>query len=112
MFAAEAVLELKEKYSWIILEMVSPFDGQADRWNEEYRLRHDRLFDEADIVTVISHAYTKSCMFRRNRYLVENADLLLAVYDGLPGGTAMTIGYAREIGVSVYCLTPNVARAG
>jgi nucleoside 2-deoxyribosyltransferase len=54
----------------------------------------------------------KSCMFRRNRYLVENADLLLAVYDGLPGGTAMTVGYAREIGVPVVCLAPDVARAG
>ena len=31
MFAAEAVLELKEKYPWIILEMVSPFDAQADQ---------------------------------------------------------------------------------
>ena len=30
MFAAEAVLELREEYPWIMLEMVSPFDGQAD----------------------------------------------------------------------------------
>ena len=29
MFAAEAVLELREEYPWIMLEMVSPFDGQA-----------------------------------------------------------------------------------
>ena len=32
MFAAEAVLELRKEYPWIMLEMVSPFDGQADRW--------------------------------------------------------------------------------
>ena len=51
MFAAEAVLELQEKYPWIILEMVSPFDAQADRWNDEYRMRHDRLFAAADIMT-------------------------------------------------------------
>ena len=31
-FAAEIVVELKEKYPWIILEMVSPFDGQAAKW--------------------------------------------------------------------------------
>ena len=105
-WAAEAVLELKEKYPWIILEMVSPFDGQAERWSTEYKMRHDRLFDQADIVTVISHVYSKSCLFRRNRYLVDNADLLLAVYDGMPGGTAMTVGYAREIGVAVECIRP------
>ena len=106
-WAAEAVLDLKAKYPWIVLEMVSPFDGQADRWSAECKARHDRLFDEADIVTVISHAYTKSCLFRRNRYMVENADLLLAVYDGQPGGTAMTVGYAREIGVAVECIMPK-----
>lgn len=105
-WAAEAVLELKEKYPWIILEMVSPFDSQADRWNAEYKARHDRLFDEADIVTVISHTYTKSCLFRRNRYLVDNADLLLAVYDGLPGGTAMTCEYARQMGVPIRLIMP------
>ena len=68
MFAAEAVLELKDTFPWIVLEMVSPFDAQADRWNAEYRMRNDRLFGEADIVTATGHAYTKACMFRRNRY--------------------------------------------
>ena len=63
LFAAEAVLELQEKYPWIILEMVSPFDAQADRWNDEYRMRHDRLFASADVVTATGHEYTKACMF-------------------------------------------------
>jgi uncharacterized phage-like protein YoqJ len=109
MFAAEAVLELKEKYPWIVLEMVSPFDAQAARWNDEYRMRHDRLFASADIVTATGHEYTKACMFRRNRYLVENADLLLAAYDGQPGGTAMTVQYAIDVGIQVELLPPTSA---
>ena len=32
--AAEAVLELRETYPWIRLEMVSPWDGQANRWSD------------------------------------------------------------------------------
>ena len=110
LFAAEAVLELQEKYPWIILEMVSPFDAQAARWNDEYRMRHDRLFAAADIVTATGHEYTKACMFRRNRYMVANADLLLAAYDGQPGGTAMTCEYAREVGVPIRLIMP-LARA-
>jgi uncharacterized phage-like protein YoqJ len=110
MFAAEAVLELKEKYPWIILEMVSPFDAQADRWNDENRMRHDRLFASADIVTATGHEYTKACMFRRNRYMVNNADLLLAAYDGQPGGTAMTCEYARESGIPIQMIM-SLARA-
>ena len=109
MFAAEAVVDLKEMYPWIILEMVSPFDAQADRWNDEYRMRHDQLFTSADIVTATGHEYTKACMFRRNRYLVENADLLLAAYDGQPGGTAMTVQYAIDVGIQVELLPPTCA---
>ena len=101
LFAAEAVLELQQKYPWIILEMVSPFDAQAAKWARAYQLRRDRLFAAADIVTATGHAYTKGCMFRRNRYLVDNADLLLAAYTGQPGGTAMTVDYARKSGIQV-----------
>ena len=111
MFAAEAVLELQGKYPWIILEMVSPFDAQAARWNDEYRMRHDRLFAAADIVTATGHEYTKTCMFRRNRYMVDNADLLLATYDGQPGGTAMTVEYACEMGVLIRMIMPGAHAA-
>jgi len=105
-FAAEAVLELKEHYSIITLEMVSPFDGQADRWNRAYQARHDELFELADVVTVISHAYTRNCMFQRNRYLVTNADILVAAYDGQEGGTKMTVELARREGVQVLLVPP------
>lgn len=106
-FAAEIVVELKEKYPWIVLEMVSPFDGQAAKWPIGSRLRLAELYDAADIVTSISHEYTKGCIFQRNRYLVENSDLLLAAYDGKPGGTAMTCDYAEEMGVPVRRIMPG-----
>ena len=108
MYAAEIVQELKTQYPGIILEMVSPFDEQAAKWLPQYQRRHDTLFDQADIVTAIGHEYTKSCMFNRNRYLVNNADMLLAAYDGQPGGTEMTIRYARQQGIQVCCIRPVV----
>lgn len=111
MFAAEAVVELRKKHPEVILEMVSPFDDQASKWPEEYRARHDLLFELADITTATSHVYTKSAMFIRNRYLVNNADLLLAAYDGQPGGTAMTIGYAKANGVIVQIIQPVLPAA-
>ena len=88
--------------------MVSPFDGQADKRQTEYRERHDRLFSQTDLVTVTGHEYTKSCMFNRNRYLVNNADMLLAAFDGQPGGTEMTIQYARQQGIRVCCIKPLI----
>lgn len=106
MYAAEAVIDLKQKYPWIILEMVSPFDAQASKWESEYQARHKRLFDEADITTATGHEYTRGSMFRRNHYLVDNADVLLAAYDGQPGGTAMTCEYARQTGIPVIQIPP------
>lgn len=106
MYAAEIVLELKKDYPEILLEMVSPFDDQAAKWAPQYQRRHNLLFKMADIVTATGHAYTKSCMFVRNRYLVNNAYLLLAAYDGQPGGTQMTVQYAKKMGIQVCCIKP------
>ena len=105
---AEALIELKEKYPWVILEMVSPFDAQAEKWTPEQRARHDRLFELADITTATGHAYDRGCMFRRNRYLIDNADLLLAAYDGQPGGTAMTCELAERYHVPVMKIKPTL----
>ena len=119
MYAAEAVLDLKAVYPFIRLILVLPCRDQTRGWAEEdvkryhakwapeYRQRHDALFDKADIVTATGHQYTKSCMFARNRYLVDNADMLLAAYDGQPGGTQMTVQYARQMGIQV-CMIPPV----
>lgn len=110
MYAAEIVLELRQQYPWIGLEMVIPFDAQPDNWNELYKARYGVLLEEADIVTFTSHAYTKGALFQRNRYLVDNADLLLAAYDGKPGGTQMTCNYARKIGIQVCEIRPVLDR--
>ena len=67
---------------------------------------HKRFFAAADIVTATGHAYTKSALFRRNLYLVDNADLLLTAYDGQPGGMVMTVAYAQQHGILVRCIRP------
>ena len=106
MMAAEMVLSLREKYPWIRLIMVLPFDGQADKWSEEQRERWLSVIEASDRVVHISHGYDRGVFYRRNHYLVENADLLLAACDGQPGGTADTVAYARRHGVRVARLNP------
>lgn len=106
LMAAEMVLSLREKYPWVRLVMVIPFDGQADRWPEAARQRWRRAIETSDRVVHISHQYDRGVFFRRNHYLVEHADLLLAAYDGQSGGTAGTVAYARRHGVRVARLRP------
>lgn len=110
-WGGEAVRKIQRTNPIVTLEMVSPFDAQAERWSEEYRARRKALIDAADMVTVISNEYTPTCIFMRNRYLVVNADLLIAAYDGQEGGTRMTINLAYREGVPVLTLPPqNVGR--
>lgn len=45
----------------------------------------------------VSREYSVDCMLERNRYLVDHAACLLAVYNGeRRGGTAMTVRYAQR----------------
>ena len=104
--ASEMVLSLREKYPWVRLIMVIPFDGQADKWSREQRGRWLEIIEASDRVIRISHEYDKGVFFKRNHYLVENADLLLAAFDGQPGGTAGTVAYAKRHGVHVVRIPP------
>ena len=56
----------------------------------------------------VSREYSKGCMLERNRYLVDHAACLLAVYNGeWRGGTAMTVRYARKLEQKIIVLNPN-----
>ena len=46
-------------------------------------------------------------MQRRNRYLIDHADCLIAVYDGQPGGTRYTVEYAQKKGLYIMIIDPN-----
>ena len=106
LMAARIVLSLREKYPWVRLVMVIPFDGQADKWSREQRGRWLEIIEASDRVIHLSHSYDKGVFFRRNHYMVDHADLLLAAYDGQPGGTASTIAYAKRHGVRVKYIPP------
>ena len=106
LMAAEAVLDLRGEFPDVTLEMALPYAGQSEKWPESARRRWKKCLDEADMVTVLSETYTKSCFFTRNRYLVQQADILLACYDGQEGGTKMTVEYAKRCGCPVWLLPP------
>ncbi len=90
------------------LYLVLPCEGQADRWSASARELYLSILDQADDVIYVSREYSKNCMFRRNRYLVNHANYLLAVYNGEQrGGTAMTVRYARKLEREVIIIDPT-----
>ena len=70
--------------------------------------RYFSILEQADKVVYVSREYRKDCMLERNRYLVDYAACLLAVYNGeWRGGTAMTVRYARKLGRDIFILDPR-----
>lgn len=108
-WAALAVLALKKGNPALKLHCVLPCEGQADRWSASARERYFSVLEQADEVVYVSREYSTDCMLERNRYLVDHAASLLAVYNGeRRGGTAMTVRYARRLGREVIILVPSI----
>ena len=104
MFFAEAVLRLQKEHPEITLEAAVPCGSQPDRWTKAQRERYNRLLDSCSEVRVLQLSYTPDCMQKRNQYMVDRASLLLACYDGRPGGTMSTILYAQRQGLKTIII--------
>lgn len=101
MYFCEAVLSLRAEHADVTIEAAIPWDGQSSAWSEALRRRYDRLVTECDYHTLVCHSYAPDCLMRRNRYMVDNATVLIAAYGGKPGGTMNTLLYAMRQGVEV-----------
>lgn len=94
MYFGEAVVALRSERGDVTLEAAIPFEGQSTKWAPSLRRRYFRLAEECDYQTVLHHDYTADCMMDRNRYMVDHAGVLVAVYNGSSGGTQATMLYA------------------
>ena len=103
---AEAALALRERRPELTVEGAVPCPAQADRWPSDQRQRRRNILDRCDLETVTQQNYDRFCMFRRDRYMVDRAAAILAVFDGTPGGTQYTLNYAMEKKLEIILLDP------
>lgn len=104
LYFCECILALRNACPEVTLEAAIPCPTQAGAWPLDQRERYARLVAACDYETMISARYTSACMHRRDRYMVDHASLLIAAYDGTPGGTQYTVAYAMRRGVTVVDL--------
>ncbi len=93
---AEAILECGGT-----VEVIVPFEGYDDEFDEEGRATYHRLLARASVAeTLRGDASHEESYLRAGERVVDLSDLLIAVWDGKPaaglGGTADIVGYARE----------------
>ena len=109
LYFCEAVLALRERLPGVTVEAAIPCPSQDAGWPPDQRARYRRLIGACDFETLVSAAYTSSCMQRRDRYMVDHASLLIAAFDGTPGGTRYTMEYAIRRGISIVDLPLTVS---
>ena len=106
-WSALAVLSLREKNPAIKLHCILPCTAQAEKWSASSRELYRSILERADSVVYVSRDYHKNCMLDRNRFLVEHASILLAVYNGVRrSGTGATVNYARKMGREIIVIDP------
>jgi len=95
---AEAARDLRIPYIAAI-----PFDGQELAWPATAQRRYRELLRDASlIVTVGSRGNTSQAFKARNIYMIDRADTIIALYDGVPrGGTFHAVMYAKTQGKRV-----------
>ncbi|MBO4262238.1 MAG: DUF1273 family protein [Clostridia bacterium] len=89
--AAKTVVALKEEYPTIKLVLVLPY-----RKGGKYE-----YVGKADGVEYVAEDYYRGCMFVRDRLLADMSAYCVCYLTEKRGGTAFTVGYAKNSGLTV-----------
>ncbi len=100
-YAAQIVYDEKKNFPHIVLEGAAPYRGRLNSKDPETRA----IIGVCDKIFVVSEKYAKGCFQKRNEFMVDNSDKVIAVYDKRKkGGTRNTIKYAEKSGKDIFVL--------
>ena len=99
--------KLRDQGYDIIIEVAVPFKNQPIKWNIESQELYNKQLLAADIITYVDTldmyrtnipdgCFDRNKLMNRNKYMIDNSDVLIAVWDGSPSGTKHAIDYAKE----------------
>ena len=105
--AAEIVLSLKDVVPDRNLQLWAavPYDRQSLSWSPKDKARYDVILKKADKIEYVSHNYYNGCLLKRNRYMVDKADYVVAYITHGWGGAAQTLEYAKQKKKSIIYYT-------
>ncbi len=107
LLCGELVLEIRKEFD-VHLFCAIPCKNQCCGWSGADVEAYNRLLSAASGVTYItSDNYSNGCMMKRNRFLVDTSQYVLAVYDGQRGGTMSTINYAKKKKRTIIIINPT-----
>lgn len=104
LIASDIIIKLKNQNCNIHHHAVYPFATQSNSYSPYWKNLFMKVLTNSDSNTVLNKSYVKGCYHQRNKYLIDNSSILIAVFDGdYKSGTGQTIKYAlkREIEVRI-----------
>jgi len=109
MLAAEMVIRQRHKYNFhISLEAAIPYKNQYQIWPKTQQMRYHTILKVCDNVNILygdKHVSWK--LQKRNEYMVDNSDFLIAMWDGTEhGGTYNCFKYAEKIRRPTFRIEP------
>lgn len=101
-------LKLKQSNPDLIVECAIPCRNHSSQWLKESVAIYNDILSRADITTLVTDApYSSHLMQKRNEYMVDNCDLLIAIWDGTSGGTANCVKYAESRNKEIIRFDPK-----
>lgn len=86
-----------------------PFEGQEKAWPKESQKVYNILRNLAAEEKIICQGgYAPAKMQTRNEWMVDNCNLLIAVWDGSKGGTGNCVEYAESIKREIFYIDPTI----
>lgn len=77
------------------VELALPFKEYESKWADDDKVRLKWLVNRAIKTTYVSEPGYAPWKYQvRNEYIVDNCDYLIALWNGMPGGTANCVKYA------------------
>lgn len=99
---ADMLLELKKENSRMRIIEVLPFEGYRAKWTPEQQLHAKNLDRQMDKIVYVSKEPSRGAYLARDRHLVDGSRYCICYCNKPTGGTAFTVKYALERGLTVY----------
>lgn len=81
-----------------------PFPEQASTWSAQDRFIYKHILEHANRVVFVNTVYSDDVYAKRNKWMVDRAIKLVALWDGTKGGTSHCVRYATKRKVPVINL--------
>ena len=108
LWCAQIVLDLRKTNPALKLHAILPCEGQERKWTASAQEHYRSILAQANEVIYVGQEYSRNCMLKRNRYLVDHSSIMLAVYNGTyQGGTGMTVRYAQRLKREIIIIDPT-----